>query len=303
VAQVNLLIACPVLRLDSGTAGIMSQVPLHNAVVGAACAAVVATVLAACAPQAGPAVSAGARTTPVHAPTTPRASRTPDLATFLTVGALFRGGSNGVHGCTGSVIESASRNTVITAAHCVRGDGTGMTFAPSYRDGRSRDGVWHVTGAYVLPAWQHDQDPTTDYAVLTVAPRVINGHTTQLADVTGSEALGGAPPVGSSVTVVAYNAGRDDEPVTCVAKVFRIKGFPTFDCHGFVGGSSGSPWLTIDATGHATIHGVIGGLKQGGCHEYRSHSSTFNDTVRILVDRAESDAKPDLVVEPHDPGC
>jgi hypothetical protein len=103
--------------------------------------------------------------------------------------------------------------------------------------------------------------------------------------------------------VVAYNAGRDDEPVTCVAKVFRIKSFPTFDCHGFIGGSSGSPWLTIDPDGHATIHGVIGGLKQGGCHEYRSHSSAFNDAVRILVHRAETGAKPDVVVEPDAPGC
>ena len=299
----NLLIACPVLRPGSGTAGIMSRVLVRIAVLGAACAAVAATVLAACAPQAGHAPSAGTHTTPAHAPATPRASRTPDLPTFSTVGALFRGGSNGVHGCTGSVIESASRNTVITAAHCVRGDGTGMTFAPSYRDGRSRDGVWHVTGAYVLPAWQHDQDPTTDYAVLTVAPDDINGRTTQLADVTGSESLGAAPPVGSSVTVVAYNAGRDDEPVTCVAKVFRIKGFPTFACHGFVGGSSGSPWLTIDATGHATIHGVIGGLKQGGCHEYRSHSAAFNYAVRTLVHRAETGANPDVVVEPDAPGC
>ncbi len=298
----NLLIAGTALRHTSGTAGIMSRVLLRIAVVGAACVAA-ATALSACTPQAGNATPAGRHTAPSHAPATPRASRTPDLPTFSTVGALFRGGSNGVHGCTGSVIESASHNTVITAAHCVHGDGTGMTFAPSYRDGRSRDGVWHVTGAYVLPAWQHDQDPTTDYAVLTVAPNVVNGRATQLADVTGSESLGAAPTVGSSVTVVAYNAGRDDEPVTCVAKVFRIKGFPTFDCHGFVGGSSGSPWLTIDGTGHATVHGVIGGLKQGGCHEYRSHSSAFNNAVRILVDRAESGAKPDVVVEPDAPGC
>ena len=125
----NLLIACSVLRPASGTTGIMSRVLVRITVLGAACAVLFAAVLTGCAPQTAHRVAApgGTHATPSDAPSTPRASRTPDLPTFATVGALFRGGSNGVHGCTGSVIESASRNTVITAAHCVRGDGTGMT--------------------------------------------------------------------------------------------------------------------------------------------------------------------------------
>lgn len=235
--------------------------------------------------------------------TTPRASTAPDLPRLAVVGALFRLGVSGAHTCTASVIASATGNTVITAAHCVRGDGAAMVFAPSYREGQSRMGNWRVTGAYVLPAWQHRQDPTADFAILTVAPRTIAGRREQLAAVTGSETLGGPPALNSTVTVVAYNHGSNDDPIACRARVFSDDGFPTFDCHGFVAGSSGSPWLTFDAAGHATIHGVIGGLDQGGCHEYRSHSAVFDDGVRMLIHRAETDARPDVVVQPDKPDC
>lgn len=267
-----------------------------------ACGAVGAAVIADDRPARTPHRSSGQLVTPApHS--TPRASTARDVPRFSTVGALFRGSSGGVHACTASVIASTSRNTIITAAHCVQGDGTGLVFTPSYRDGHSPEGDWRVTGAYVMPAWQHHQDPSADFAVLTVAPRSINGRSERLADVTGAETLGGPPPVGTTVTVVAYNHGRDDEPVTCDAKVFRVQGYPTFACHGFVDGSSGSPWLTFDATGQATIHGVIGGLEQGGCHEYRSHTAVFDADVSTLVGLAERASAPDVVVAPKSPTC
>ena len=136
-----------------------------------------------------------------------------------------------------------------------------------------------MTGAYVLSAWQHDQDPTTDYAVLTVAPNVVNGRRPtrrrHRQRVTRRSTAGRKQRDGCRLQRRTQRRTRHVR-----GQGVRVKGFPTFDCHGFVGGSSGSPWLTIDANGHATIHGVIGGLKQGGCHEYRSHSSAFNDAVR-----------------------
>ena len=243
------------------------------------------------------------RTAPTSATSTPTASTAPDLPRYSTVGALFDKGAGGVHGCTASVIASTTGNTVITAAHCVHDDAVGMEFVPAYRHGESREGVWQVTGAYVLPAWLHDHDPNVDYAVLTVAPHVVDGRTVQLADVTGSEALGAAVRPGTTVTVVAYDSGRNDVPITCQAKVYVLQRYPTFDCHGFVNGSSGSPWLTLDAQGRATIHGVIGGLAQGGCHEYTSHSSTFDGAVETLVHRAEAHDPPDAPPTPGPAGC
>jgi V8-like Glu-specific endopeptidase len=241
--------------------------------------------------------------TPKRPGTTPTASTAPDLPKYSTVGALFSKGAGGVHGCTGSVIASATNNTVITAAHCVHNDAAGMEFIPAYRNGHSREGVWHVTGAYVLPSWVHDHDPSADYAVLTVAAHIVNGKSVELAEITGSESLGTAVPAGTTVTIVAYNSGRDDEPIACRAKVYVLRRYPSFDCHGFVNGSSGSPWLTLDARGHATIHGVIGGLAQGGCHEYTSHSSTFDGEVETLIHRAEQHATPDAPATARSPGC
>jgi V8-like Glu-specific endopeptidase len=244
--------------------------------------------------------------TPTRAPTatsTPTATTAPDLPKYSTVGALFSTGLGAAHSCTASVIASGTDNTVITAAHCVHDNAEGMVFVPAYRDGRAREGVWQVTGAYVLPAWLLDHDPSADYAVLTVAPHVVRGRTVQLAEVTGSETLGAAVPPGTAVTVVAYNSGRDDEPISCRATVYVLRRFPTFDCHGFINGSSGSPWLTLDRSGHATIHGVIGGLDQGGCDEYRSHSATFDGEVRTLVRRAETHDLPDVPARPAPPNC
>ena len=234
---------------------------------------------------------------------TPTASTAPDLPRYSTVGALFSAGVGAPHGCTASVIASTTRNTVITAAHCVHDDAKGMQFVPAYRNGRTTEGIWQVTGAYVLPAWLRYHDPAADYAVLTVAPHVAGGRTVQLAEVTGAETLGASVPPGTKVTVVAYNAGRDDAPIACRATVYVLRKYPTFDCHGFVNGSSGSPWLTLDAHGHATIHGVIGGLDQGGCREYRSHSATFDSAVDILVRQAEAGDRPDVPDRPRPPNC
>jgi V8-like Glu-specific endopeptidase len=255
---------------------------------------------AASRPTSRPATASAPSARPTNTPT---ASTAPYLPKYSTVGALFSGGLGSTHGCTASVIAGATRNTVITAAHCVHDDARDMVFVPAYRNGRTPEGVWHVTGAYVLPSWLLDHDPTADYAVLTVAPQVVHGRTVQLADVTGSEALGTAVAPGTTVTVVAYNSGRDDEPISCRATVYVLRKFPTFDCHGFANGSSGSPWLTLDRSGHATIHGVIGGLDQGGCHEYRSHSASFDGDVRILIRRAETHDQPDVPHRPGPPGC
>jgi V8-like Glu-specific endopeptidase len=225
---------------------------------------------------------------------------------YATVGPLFPSGSSAsaAHFCTASVIASPTGDTVITAAHCLAGTGAGMRFVPGYHLGRAPYGSWQVTGAYVPAAWQREQAPTADYAILTVAPERIAGREVEIADVTGSEQLGHAPEPGMVITAVAYNHGVKDDPVTCDARVVEHDGFPTFDCHGFRAGSSGSPWLTWDPGAASWIvRGVIGGLHQGGCFEFRSHTSAFTSDVDALLDRASSHAPPDSVTPGGDDGC
>ncbi|MFT4084877.1 MAG: trypsin-like peptidase domain-containing protein [Nocardioides sp.] len=260
---------------------------------------------------------------------------TPSATSFggdPTVGPIFKDGLDDDHSCTASVISSRSGDLILTAAHCVQGDVSGWQFAPGYRDGETPYGVWTVTAAYVDRAWIEDQDPQHDYAILTVADRTDgtgkvdrtgarhghsarhsdrHRHATRLQDVTGANVLGLAPRDGTTITDIAYNYGIDDLPVTCTTTTYTTDGYPTFDCSGYVGGSSGSPWLTTVRHGRANGHGrqvrvvtgVIGGLHQGGCVDYTSYSSSFTRDVHRLLARADAHEPGDLAPEPGSDGC
>jgi len=158
------------------------------------------------------------------------------------IGALYASSRATQHGCTASVVHSPRGNTLITAAHCVVGNGAGMVFVPGQRGGQTPYGRWTVTAAYVEPKWVTRQDPDADVAFLTVAPRTINGASTQIEQVTGAYALGPAAGRGQRVTITGYPGGGPNYPISCAAKVYLTQTFPSFDCRGFVGGTSGSPW-------------------------------------------------------------
>jgi hypothetical protein len=221
-----------------------------------------------------------------------------------TVGPLFRDGLGQSHGCTASVVASPRHDLLLTAAHCVSGTAAGWQFAPGYRNGDTPDGVWTVTHAYVDPRWSSSQDPQYDYAILQVADRSINRKRTAIQDVTGANVLGPAPRAGQTITDVAYNEGIDDLPIHCSTTVSFTTGFPTFNCHGYVGGSSGSPWLSeVPGTRLTEVNGIIGGLHQGGCYEYTSYSSPFTWQADTLILRATLGLHPDVVPAAGSDGC
>jgi V8-like Glu-specific endopeptidase len=213
------------------------------------------------------------------------------------IGVLFHVGKTS-HGCTGSVVHSPGHNLVLTAAHCVGGDGTDIRFAPAYHDGASPYGRWRVTHAYFDATWISRHDWRHDYAILTVASRRWHGELRNIEDVVGANSLGTAPVAGQRVTVTGYVAGSDDKPVTCDARVYYTRGYPSFDCDGYRAGTSGSPWV---ASGR--IYGVIGGLHHGGCFADTSYSSPFSaDTLRLWR-RARAGVPGDLAPEPESSDC
>lgn len=215
-----------------------------------------------------------------------------------TVGPIFRGPLALGHDCTASVVASPAHDLLLTAAHCVYGLATGWSFVPGYDQGRKPYGVWHVVAAYVDHAWQTDQDPQHDFAVLRVARK--DGFGVQ--DVVGANVLAAAPKTGSRILDVAYNAGVNDQPIRCRPRVYYTAGFPSFNCHGYVGGSSGSPWL--QRIGHHTyVRGIIGGLHQGGCYEYTSYSSRFRWSMYALLLRAARGGIGDIAPIPGGDGC
>lgn len=242
-------------------------------------------------------LSGPASADPPAPPGTPTAT---SFAGTSTVGPLFRDGLTNDHGCSASVVASPTRDLVLTAAHCVTGSAAGYLFVPGYRDGSTPYGVWTVTHAYLDPAWIRDQDPRHDYAILQVAP---HGRI-RLQSVTGANLLGTAPRPGTAITDVAYNEGIDDLPIHCATVSYTTGGYPTFNCHGYVGGSSGSPWLThIPGTHLDAVRGVIGGLHQGGCFEYTSYSAPFGVDILLLLARAALRVHPDVAPAPGSDGC
>jgi V8-like Glu-specific endopeptidase len=260
---------------------------------------VVSSVLLALAVVLGFADTASAD--PVAPPGTPTATSFPGTP---TVGPVFRQGLGSDHGCTASVLASPGHDLILTAAHCVSGTAAGWLFAPGYDQGRTPYGVWTVQSAYVDPAWRSSQDPRYDYAILRVADQVRAGRRVGVQDVTGGNVLGLAPPTGTRVTDVAYNEGVDDQPITCTTAAYRDQGYPAFSCHGYVGGSSGSPWLVrVPGTHLTAVDGVIGGLHQGGCYEYTSYSSPFTVRADTLLLRAVLHARPDMVPAAGSDGC
>ncbi|MEA2213190.1 MAG: hypothetical protein QOF83_3138 [Solirubrobacteraceae bacterium] len=100
---------------------------------------------------------------------------------------------------------------LVTAAHCVSGNGVGMVFAPGYRHGSSPYGRWTVTAVHLAPGWMKSQNPQDDFALLTVAPATVHGRRTEIEQVTGAYALGGNPRAGQS----DHRAWIPDWPQQC----------------------------------------------------------------------------------------
>jgi hypothetical protein len=203
-----------------------------------------------------------------------------------TVGALFIPSVLGLgpalglpHYCSASVVHSPRHDLVLTAAHCVYGNGFAIEFAPGFHDGVSPYGVWAVRRAYLDTQWLHGHDPKHDFAVLQLVRKGGLG----IEDRTGpAPLLGSAPADASTVTVDGYVAGAGGAPLSCQAGVYYTAGYPSFDCGGFRSGVSGGPWLQGDR-----IVGVIGGLDQGGCTPATSYSAPFGAAVAALLARAE----------------
>lgn len=78
-------------------------------------------------------------------------------------------------------------------------------------------------------------------------------------------------------------------PITCVNLTSRFSSTQLrFDCGGYTGGTSGSPWVTKFSPGsHAgTIVGVIGGYQQGGDTPSVSSSVRFGPAILALYRQA-----------------
>ncbi|MCW2857913.1 MAG: serine protease [Marmoricola sp.] len=214
------------------------------------------------------------------------------VETVPATGALFYPSALGLvpllggpHFCTASVVDSPTKDLLVTAAHCVFGTGALIEFAPLLHDSALPAGVWDVTKIYIDPSWTTSFDPRHDVAFLRVAPH----GSTRVEDLVGGHPLG-SPTAGQPVNVSGYPMGSGGRPITCTAPLTLVDGFSGIGCAGFGSGTSGGPWVQ-----NGQVVGVIGGLEQGGCSPDVEYSTPFGADVRALFARAVAGGPGDLV--------
>jgi len=204
------------------------------------------------------------------------------------VGALFTvsGGRLGQHFCTASVVNSAVKDLVITAAHCLQGKQPGqVAFVPEYHRHQEPYGSWMVTRVFVDAAWANSANPNDDVAFLVVSQP---GNSNRVQEETGGENLATGWGASQLVQVIGYPDSRE-RPITCTARTRAFgKRQMEFDCGGYTDGTSGGPFLANvhPATGEGAVAGVIGGYEQGGNTPSVSYSARFGHVIRGLYDRA-----------------
>jgi V8-like Glu-specific endopeptidase len=213
---------------------------------------------------------------------TPGASMVPASA---RVGALFLHDASGNHFCTASVVASPGHDLLVTAAHCINGGPHGgarsdIVFIPGYRDGKAPYGIWTPARLVVAKGWASAADPDLDVGFVVLRP--YRGRNIQR--VLGANTLTFNPGYRNLVRVTGYPASRD-RPITCRNRTTRKSATQLrFDCDGFTGGTSGSPWITgfSAATGTGRIVGVIGGYQQGGNTAGVSYSAYPGNAIKQL---------------------
>jgi len=239
--------------------------------------------------QASPAQASpeGAASTPAPPPGIPNPTYFNGVP---TVGALFYTTGTQAHFCTASVVDSATSDLVLTAAHCVYGNGgyaTNVAYVPKRHQGVSPYGMWAVRSITVAAGWQQSQDPDLDFAFLAVSPPPGTGRPIQ--SVTGGLRLGVSSGYAHPVTVIGYN-DTDNQPIECATDSFEFE--PTqleFYCNNYWDGTSGGPWILHlnPVTGSGTVIGDIGGYEQGGDYPWASYSPYYASPILRLFLQAQ----------------
>jgi V8-like Glu-specific endopeptidase len=194
--------------------------------------------------------------------------------------------------CTASVVDSPGRDLLVTAAHCINSGKGGsyrqdIVFIPGYRDGQAPYGVWTVRQLLVAPQWADASDP--DFDVGFVVLNSLDGK--NIEDILGANRLGLDTSYQYLVRVTGYPSS-DTAPITCLNYSAEESASQLrFECGGYTGGTSGSPWMTnfdpVTRTG--TIVGVLGGYQEGGDTPAISYSAVLGPAIQHLYQQAISD--------------
>jgi len=212
----------------------------------------------------------------------------------LKVGALFLRQGDTEHFCTASVVASAGRDLLVTAAHCINSGKGGsyrkdIVFIPDYQDGQAPFGIWTVRQLLVAPEWADASDP--DFDVGFVVLNSLDGK--NIEEILGANRLSLDTSYRYLVHVTGY-PNTDQRPITC--RNYTSKQSTSqlrFECGGYTDGTSGSPWVTDfdPQTRTGTIVGVLGGYQEGGETPEVSYSAVLSPAIQHLYQQAISAGK------------
>ncbi|MFY1703356.1 hypothetical protein ACN28G_16725 [Micromonospora sp. WMMA1923] len=190
------------------------------------------------------------------------ARRAVQLNESITVGKIFFTNSTTGAGnyCSASVVNSAARNMVFTAAHCLH-DGPGRTwhtanwmFVPSYRDGARPYGSWSWSTLAVPSGWVSTRERQYDVGVaLVIGSRSV-------VDAVGANGLltGGGRTY--HYDIFGYPGNRSGGEVQWVCSGTSSDGGSNRIEMGcpWGGGASGGPWYYRydNSTRIGDVHGV-----------------------------------------------
>ncbi|MGW2403690.1 trypsin-like serine peptidase [Streptomyces sp. NPDC001739] len=222
----------------------------------------------------------------------------PQVGTFF-----WTDGTNTGRFCGGTVVRSPLRNLVVTAAHCLRAPDPKrhLSFVPQYHDGLKPHGIYPVDRIYLDQRYYDlgtNGGARWDYAVVRLGARADGA---EVEDVTGGYDLVPYPGYDHrDVRLIGYPGNSDTthpKPLDCTSSTHRYTStdpaapgdFLEIACAGYIGGTSGGPFLVRDFTGYALI-GVIGGYHTGGDFPDVSYSSYFTfDTLALYLHAVRGD--------------
>ncbi|MFV0459736.1 MAG: trypsin-like serine peptidase [Actinomycetales bacterium] len=198
----------------------------------------------------------------------------PDLAywhpTARTNGKVFFTMDGQNYACSASVVNSAGKNTVWTAGHCVHGGrggswATNWSFVPAYDDDLANPrpyGTWTARQLWALTSWTGSSDFTSDMAVAVMNPR--NGH--HIVNYLGGHGLRINASKSTSMNIFGYSAVapldggnlRKCQGTSSPEVSFLWWSSDTLkvSCSDMNRGASGGPWLANYGGGYGYLNGI-----------------------------------------------
>ncbi len=165
-----------------------------------------------------------------------------------TSGRIFFTGNDGLgYSCSGSTVNSAGKNLVWTAGHCVHPGGSGTwfsnwVFVPRYNSGNAPYGRWSARQLWSWTLWTNNGDRGYD---IGVAVMNTDGWGRHIVNVVGGQGIEWNYPLSQYIYQFGYPARSPFNGASlqyCSNTTYSDGGYEGINCN-MTEGASGGPWL------------------------------------------------------------